>query len=128
MANYETLPGAIAGEDFSTKQFTFVGLSASATVDFEVISSTANTVHPVGILQNNPDTSGHPAEVAISGVCKLAFGGTIAQGGLIAVGAAGRGAAYSTGAGEWIVAESLQNGTATGVYYVKLLTPSRHST
>jgi hypothetical protein len=128
MANYETLPGAIAGEDFSTKQFTFVALSASGTVDFEVISSTASTAMAVGILQNNPDTSGHPAEVAISGVCKLAFGGTIAQGGLIAATAGGRGLAYSTGAGEWIVAQSLENGTATGVYYVKILSPTRHAT
>ena len=126
--NYTTLPGAIANGDMSTMQFSFVNLSASATVDFEIAQSTAATVRPVGILMNAPASSGDPAEVAISGIAKLRFDGTIAQGGLISCSSGGKGLADSTTAGNWVAAESLQNGTATGVYYVRLLSPFRHST
>lgn len=127
MANYETLPGAIADGDMSTMQFSFVNLSGSA-VDFEIQQSTSATARPVGILMNAPTSSGQPAEVAISGTAKLRFDASITQGGLIVCSSGGKGAADSTTAGEWTAAESLQTGTSTGVFYVKLVQAFQHST
>lgn len=128
MANYDTLPGAIANGDMSTMQYGFVNLSGSTSVDFEVAQSTAATVRAVGILMNAPTSSGQPAEVAIAGVARLRFDGSIANGGLIVCSSGGKGVADSTTAGHWVLAESLQNGTASGVYDVKILSPFRHST
>ena len=109
MANFETLPGAIANADMSTMQFSFVNLSGSTSVDFEIQQSTAATARPVGILMNAPTSSGQPAEVAISGVAQLRFDASIANGGLIVCSSGGKGAADTTTAGEWVAAESLQN-------------------
>lgn len=128
MSNYETLPGAIADGDMSTMQFGFVALSGSTSVDFEVTQSTAATTRPVGILMNAPSASGDPAEVAISGIAKLRFDGTIAQNDLIECSSGGKGVADTTTAGNWVGALALQNGTASGVYYVRVLQAFQHST
>lgn len=125
MANYETLPGAIANGDMSTMQYGFVRLSGSTSVDFEVAQSTAATQQSIGILMNAPASSGDPAEVAISGVARLRFDGSIAQGGNIICSSGGKGLADSTASGNWVQAVSLQNGSASGVYDVKLLSPFR---
>lgn len=128
MANFNTLPGAIASGDFSTSQFTFVQMSGSATVDFEVSLSTLATVRTVGILQNKPSSSGQPAEVAIDGVAKVQYGGSITQGAFIVTGASGYAYTETTGLVDYKVAQALVTGTATGVYPVKLLSPFREST
>ena len=129
MANYDTLPGAIANADMSTMQFSFVNMSGSTSVDFEIQQSTSATVRYVGILMNAPTSSGQPAEVALpGGVAKLRFDGSITQGGLIVCSSGGKGVADSTNAGEWVGAESLQTGTSTGVFYVRILQAFQHST
>lgn len=123
MANFVALPGAIADGNMSTRQFSAVILS-EATVDFEVKGTTANTQRPIGVLQNAPDTSGFAAEVAISGVCKMQFGGSITQGDELGVDANGLavslGAPASTGghSGRYVIGQALQTGTSTGVYFV----------
>jgi len=127
MANFETLPGAISVGDLSTSQFSFVYLNGSA-VDFEVALSTAATVRTVGVLQNDPDSSGAAAEVAISGVCKVKFGGSITQGDFIITGVGGLALTEAGAPGDYKVAQALQTGTATGIYYVKLLSPYRETT
>jgi len=127
MANYETLPGAISVGDLSTSQFCFVQLNGSA-VDFEVSLSTTATVRSVGVLQNDPDTSGFAAEVAISGVCKVKYGGSITQGAFIVTGASGLAYTETTGLDAYKLAQALQTGTATGIYYVKLVSPFREGT
>lgn len=126
MANFETLVGAIANGDMSTMQFTFV--TQSTAVDFEVGLTTASTIRAVGVLQNNPNTSGHGAEVAYSGICKLSFGGTIAAGANIISGTDGRGVTESTALNDWKLAIAMEAGTATGVYLVRLLSPYREGT
>lgn len=122
----EKLAGAIANGNFSTSQFHAVRLSGSTSVDFEVALTTANTQRPVGVLQNDPDTSGHAAEVIISGVSKMKYGATIAAGDEIGIVANGRadslGAPGSTGghAGRYVIGQALQNGTSSGIYFVLL--------
>ena len=126
MPNFVTLPGAIADGNMSTSQFTFVNIGSNN--DFEVSLSTLSTNRTVGVLQNDPDTSGFPAEVAISGVCKLAYGGSITRGAFIITGTAGRGLTESTAINDYKLAIALQTGTATGVYMVQLITPFREAT
>ena len=130
MPNYCTMPGAIANADMSTMQFSFVHLSESASVDFEIQQSTVGTERPIGILMNAPTAAGQPAEVAISGIAQLRFDGTIAQGGLIVCSSGGKGTANTTAVEEFIAAVSLQNGTATGVYFVQVFDPpyKKHTT
>lgn len=125
--NYFTLPGAISVGDLSTSQFCFVRLNGSA-VDFEIDLTTAATQRSVGVLQNDPNSSGQPAEVAISGVCKLRFGGSITQGAFIVSDTLGRGITESTGIADYKLAQAIQTGTATGIYYVKLISPFREAT
>ena len=123
MANYETLPGAIANGDMSTMQFGFVNLSGSTSVDFEIQQSTAPTARPVGILMNAPTSSGQPAEVAMSGVAQLRFDARIAQGQTLVCSSGGKGKADTTTADEFTSAVALQNGTASGIYFVQMFSP-----
>ncbi len=127
MANYMTIPGAIAGGDLSTNQFYAVQLSTA--LNNEVIAITATANRPIGILQNNPNTSGQAAEVAIVGVCKAQFGGTVGRGDPLGVSAAGRLVTIvesSTGGttGLYKIAYALYAGTATGVGMVRLGDPN----
>lgn len=121
--NYTALPGAKANGDLSTGQFLAVRMTGSTSVDFEVGPTTANTQRPVGFQQNDPDSSGQPVEVAIHGIAKVRYGGTIAQGDLLGVDASGRavslGSPTSTGGhtGRYVVGQALMNGTSTGVYH-----------
>lgn len=131
---YVTLPGAIANGDMSTMQYLAVKLTGSTSVDFEIGVCTAATDKAIGILQDNPNTSGNPAEIAISGVCKAFYGGTVAQGDSVGTDASGRmvtRAETSTGgttAGNFVLALALQNGVSTGIYTVLLVTPHLTST
>lgn len=125
-ADFQRLPGAIAGGNLSTSQFLAVKMSESATVDFEVLNTTANTFRPVGVLQNKPNSSGQGAEVAVAGVAKMKYGGSITQGDLIGIDSVGRavslGSPTSTGghAGRYVLGQALMNGTSSGVYHVLL--------
>ena len=125
---YETLPGAITNGDNSTQRFYAVRLTGSTAVDFEIGVCTSAIFRPIGILQDNPNTSGSPAEVAISGVAKAQFAGTVAQGDPLGTDAAGRlitlienaaaGSSFT-----YVIAYSLQNGTSGGNYTVLLCSP-----
>ena len=78
MGNYLALTGIIAGESLTAKQYLAVKLSTSA--DRQVLAITnANAERPVGILQNDP-ASGEAADVAVTGVCKAIYGGTVTRG------------------------------------------------
>ena len=86
MANYQTLPQAIAGADISANQFEAVKMG---TADNTVIAIAATTDRPVGILANDPDTSGKAAEVVVSGIVLARYGATIARGAALGVDADG---------------------------------------
>ena len=82
--NYLSLPGVVADADLSAKQYHAVLLS---TTDWKVSAITnANAPQiPIGILQNDPDADGMPADVAILGVCKAECGDTITAGDTITI-------------------------------------------
>lgn len=88
MANYLSLPGVVANADLSSYQYKAVQIS---TTDWKVAAmSNANAPQvPIGILQNDPDADGKPADVAILGVCKAECGDTVTAGDNLAVNNAG---------------------------------------
>ena len=69
--HYLDIPGLVAGQDMSGKQYRAVKMD---TDDFEVTGITnANAEHPIGILQNDP-TEGRTALLAYTGVCRAEVG------------------------------------------------------
>lgn len=123
--NFSVIPGAIANGDMSTMQFSVV-VSSTAN-PFEVALSTSALLYPYGILQNDPNTSGHGAEVAHQGVCKARYGGTVNQGTPLASDSLGR-LIESTGLGEYKIATALQSGSCSEIHYVLLNSPHREAT
>ena len=83
-SNYSVKITRVAGADLSALQYTFVKLSTTDTV----VTCTAATDIPIGVLQNAP-TSGQEAEVLIVGGTKLAAGATIAIGNILGTTSAG---------------------------------------
>jgi len=102
--HYLEIPGMVAGEDMSGKQYRGVVISA----DFTVVGvSNANTSKPIGILQNDP-TSGEPAVIAMCGVCRAEAGGTITVGDSLA---------YNN-SGDVISDAEVTDGTATDLHII----------
>ena len=84
MSNYIALTGVTASEDLSSKQYFAVQMDTSSDRQVKGITN-ANGERPVGILQNDPDADGKAADVAVIGVCRAAYGGTITRGDKLAV-------------------------------------------
>lgn len=110
-----TLP---AGADLSALQWRVVRLNASG----EVVTMSAITDIPFGILQNTPAAAGEPASVIPlgSGCSKVALGATLNPGARVSSGATGlilaaASTAYPVG--------QLIDGGANGEVGVALLTP-----
>lgn len=105
------LTGVTASADLSGKQFYFVKLSGTNTVD--VCSNVADV--PVGVLQNKP-TSGQEAEVVCIGVTKVSGDADLASGNLIGTSADGQAAAYSSAAAQtkYCVGQVIQDNGAAG--------------
>lgn len=125
MPNDISLPGAIANGDLSTRQFYAVRLSGSSGNPFEVaaISSGGRDQHPIGILQNDPNSCGQGAEVMLAGISKVALGGNVTQGDILSNDSFGRlirfdvSTAAANTTGGWIVGEALQSGNTTAIIY-----------
>jgi hypothetical protein len=81
-----------AAADLSAKQYHFVILASSSTVNV----ATAITNAPIGILQNNP-TSGQQAIVRIAGLSKVVADGTLAAANFIGTSADAQADAISPG-------------------------------
>lgn len=64
-----------ATADLSSKQYHAVRLSDEYAVS--AISDANAPQIPIGILQNDPDADGQPAEVVTMGFCRAECGGTI---------------------------------------------------
>jgi len=90
-SNYSVKITRVAGADLSALQYTFVKLSTTDTV----VTCTAATDIPIGVLQNAP-TSGQEAEVLIVGGTKLAAGATIAIGNILGTTSAGAASVLTT--------------------------------
>lgn len=122
------LPGAIAGSDLSSQQWYAVRLDGTTMgTGFQVGAITAATQRPIGILANNPNTSGQGAEVVISGIVKVEYGDTVTIGQALTINATGRIVASlidTTGAisKQYIIGESLEAGTSGDIRFIKLQT------
>ncbi|MBU2346631.1 MAG: DUF2190 family protein [Gammaproteobacteria bacterium] len=68
--------GFRADSDLSSYQYHFV--QAASTAEYVALASTGSTTVPVGVLMNDPDTQGDPAEVALRGIVKVQADGTSA--------------------------------------------------
>tara|TARA_R100001244_G_C5133446_1_gene126330 strand:+ start:256 stop:675 length:420 start_codon:yes stop_codon:yes gene_type:complete len=80
IVGYMSVPGTIAAADLSSHQYhvvTFNGTSRQVAV---VANANDTTEHPAGILQDDPDTALHAADVACFGMAKAECGGTITAG------------------------------------------------
>lgn len=86
------IPGLIAGEDLSSKQYHFVKMSANRTV----VACSGLTDVPVGVLQNAP-TSGQAAEVTAIGVTKIVGDADLSAGNAIGTSADGQADAKAIG-------------------------------
>ncbi len=122
------LEGAIASGNFATTgQFRAVKLSTS--VDFEVILVAAVEDKPIGILQDNPGSSGTPALVQTAGQCKAEFGANgVTVGSALTIAADGRVVTLAEGtsgvsSGAFIIGHALQTGTSGGIYKITLVSP-----
>jgi len=90
-SNYSVKITRVAGADLSALQYTFVKLSTTDTV----VTCTAATDIPIGVLQNAP-TSGQEAEILIVGGTKLTAGATIAIGNILGTTSAGAASVLTT--------------------------------
>ena len=121
--NYRALPGALAGSaNLSTGQY-YAVRNSTGTVYGEVLECTANTQRPIGIIQNDPASSGAPAEVALDGICRFQLGDTATKGAILGIDANGRGqiVAESSGTtGRYVFAEALEAGSTGEVIWVRL--------
>lgn len=105
-----------AGEDLSSKQYTFVKFGS----DNETVLSCAANERAIGILQNDP-TSGGAAEVALpGGGANLKVSEAVSLGNLLTSTAAGLGE-VADAAGEWCGALAYDSGVANDVIYVEVI-------
>jgi len=107
------IPGLIAGEDMTAKQFYIVKLSAANTV---IVCDGATDV-PIGVLQNNPD-SGEAATVCSCGVTKISSNEAVTAGWLIGTSSDGQAdrKIWGTDTTEYIIGQAIAgSGAAAGV-------------
>src|SRR5690606_1156624 len=86
------VPGLVASEDLSSKQYHFVKLSGNATV----AAVSAVTDRPIGVLQNAP-RSGEEAIVMGVGVSRMRVSGTVVPGDVVGVHSDGKALALTPG-------------------------------
>ncbi len=127
----EMIPGVIASGDHSTQQFYVVQMSGSTTIDFEIVIQTGaqtSTTVPIGILQDDPNTSGHGASVIAFGMARAQYGGAVNQGNRLGSDSDGRLIARvessTADVGLWTLATAVQNGTSGGNYDVFVTGPN----
>ena len=106
----------IAGEDLSSKQYTFVKFG---TDEKTVLGCGANE-RAIGILMNAPE-SGEKAEIALpGGGGKLLISETVALGNLLTSTASGQGE-VADAAGEWVAAIAHKAGVASDIIPVEVI-------
>ena len=80
MTGYFSIPGLIAAADLSTKQYHLVKFNGTGRQVAAITDGNVTTEHIAGILQDDPNTTGDPCDVAAFGVAKAECGGTITAG------------------------------------------------
>ena len=119
MSQNMKIPGLMANGDISTSQFYAVRMTTNA--DFEIGAISAVTQRPIGVLQNNPNSSGLAADVLSAGETKMQFAGTINRGVSISADALGRAIESTISGGTtglFVLGQTLQSGSSGGVYRV----------
>lgn len=104
-----------AGQDLSAKQYYFVTVASDGQVD-----PTGDGLEADGVLQDTPSAAGQAAQVAISGITKVACGGTVTKGGDVGSDSAGK--AVDAATGDYILGVALETG-ASGSIIAMLLRP-----
>src|SRR3990167_523402 len=123
------LPGAIANGDLSTRQFTAVMLSGTSGNAFEVAGISSGSHRPIGILANDPNSSGQACEVVLAGVVKWALGGAVTQGDVLSNDSFGRAVSITVGtSGRYHMGHALQSGLTTEVIFAIVHQPYLPST
>lgn len=80
-----------ASADLTNYQYRFANLSGADTASYAGAGEVT-----VGILQNNPDTVGKGASIAVAGISQLVVGGTVTRLAWLKSDSAGRGVATTT--------------------------------
>lgn len=101
-----------AGADLRTHQFKFVSVASDGEVEL-----TGDDAKAQGVLLNAPNT-GEAAEVAISGIVKVACGAGVTRGGDVASGA--NGAAKDADTASEILGTALETGASGRVISILL--------
>lgn len=98
-----------ASADLSSKQYHFVKMSGSNTVDV----TSAITDKTIGVLQNTP-SSGQAAEVVIFGITKVVADGNLTAGNLIGTSNDGQADAIAAGTDTtvYVCGQSIDGGAA----------------
>ena len=120
-------PGMLADADISTKQFTFVKLTATAR---RVAAATVEGERCFGVLQNKPDTANDAAEVRTHGVSKVYAGTAVAGGDFVGTDASGKAITMADGVtgqdvGQYILGEAITAAAANEIAEVLLRDPRR---
>lgn len=83
-----------AGQDFSSFQYCLV---TDVTAQSNYVQKGASSLRwPIGILQNEPDSSGEAAEIAVNGVAKCTLGAPCTSGSPIVIGASSFGVSITS--------------------------------
>ncbi len=118
--NFVDLPGLEASGNIATSQYRAVKFATSA---FQVAAITnGNTERPIGILQNDPNAAGEPAVVAVCGICKVEYGGSVTAGNSLSIDNSGKLIADAVvtaqdGVDLYHIALALEDGSDTEVHY-----------
>ena len=118
---YFTIPGAIAGESFASKQYYVCKVGATAQ---EVkVAGTAATDYVCGVIQNDP-ADGQEAEVACLGVAKAAAEASVTLGSYVTTSSTGR-VKTTTTDGDSLVGMALEASSSAGDIIKVLVIPSK---
>jgi len=96
-----------ASGDLSSNQFYFVDINASGQV-----ATAGDGADAVGVLQNDPDTAGHAANVAINGVSRVSAGAGVSQGDDVASDTNGQ--AVTAASGDVVLGKALEAASGSG--------------
>ena len=127
MSDYLSLPGAVASGNLSASQLRAVKLSGSNPFEVSAITN-GNAEVPIGILQDEPTVAGQGCDVAIVGVCKAQFGGTVSIGNALSINNTGQliAAPFESPIGTadlYVIAIALEAGASGTKGMVRLLSP-----
>ena len=104
--NQETITLEASG-DLSSNQFYFVDADSSGQAS--VVGDGADAI---GVLQNDPDTQGHAASVAIAGVSRVECGASVTAGDDVSADTNGRG--VTSASGDVVLGKALEDASGAG--------------